>query len=139
VPDVCSLVGMQPRAIYIMLPVEPGCAIDTGLAGGSHPNGDETAAANGWSAISGTSAASPQVAGVCALLKQVQPGLSLALVKAILRASARDVKSGQSSHGQPAVEGHDGATGTGLVDAYAAYQLARSIVPRDLQTVPSPL
>jgi hypothetical protein len=139
VPDVCGLVGMQPRAIYIMLPVEPGCAIDTGLAGGSHPNGDETAAADGWSVISGTSAASPQVAGVCALLKQVQPGLSPALVKAILRASARDVKSGQSAHGQPAGEGHDGATGTGLVDAYAAYQLARSIAPRDLQTVPPPL
>jgi subtilisin family serine protease len=139
VPDVCGLVGMQPRAIYIMLPVEPGCAIDTGLAGGSHPNGDETAVADGWSVISGTSAASPQVAGVCALLKQAQPGLSPALVKAILRASARDVKSGQSAHGQPAGEGHDGATGTGLVDAYAAYQLARSIVPRDLQTVPPPL
>jgi subtilisin family serine protease len=139
VPDVCGLVGMQPRAIYIMLPVEPGCAIDTGLAGGSYPNGDETAVADGWSVISGTSAASPQVAGVCALLKQAQPGLSPALVKAILRASARDVKSGQSAHGQPAGEGHDGATGTGLVDAYAAYQLARSIVPRDLQTVPPPL
>jgi subtilisin family serine protease len=139
VPDVCGLVGMQPRAIYIMLPVEPGCAIDTGLAGGSHPNGDETAASDAWSVISGTSAASPQVAGVCALLKQAQPGLSPALVKAILRASARDVKSGQSAHGQPAGEGHDGATGTGLVDAYAAYQLARSIVPRDLQTVPPPL
>jgi subtilisin family serine protease len=138
VPDVCGLVGMQPRAVYIMLPVEPSCTIDTGLAGGSYPNGDETAADDGWSVISGTSAASPQVAGVCALLKQAQPGLSPALVKAILRASARDVKTGQSSHGQPAGEGHDGATGAGIVDAYAAYQLARSIAPRDLQALPPP-
>jgi serine protease AprX len=138
VPDVCGLVGMKPRAIYIMLPVEPGCTIDTGLGGGSFPNSDETARDDGWAVISGTSAASPQLAGVCALLKQVQPGLSPALVKAILRASARDVKTGQSGHGQPAGEGHDGATGAGLVDAHAAYQLARSITPRHLQTVPPP-
>jgi subtilisin family serine protease len=138
VPDVCGLVGMQPRGIYIMLPLEPGCSIDTDLAGGSYPNKDETAAADGWAVISGTSASSPQVAGVCALLKQTQPGLSPSLVKSILRASARDVKAGQSQQGQPAGQGHDGATGAGLVDAYAAYQLARSVTLRDLFTVPPP-
>jgi len=138
VPDVCGLVGMQPRGIYIMLPVEPGCTIDTGLGGVSYPNFDETADDDGWAVISGTSAASPQIAGVCALLKQAQPGLPPSLVKAILRASARDVKTGQSNQGQPAGEGHDGATGAGLVDAYAAYQLARSVTPRNLLTVPSP-
>ena len=93
--------------------------------------------------ISGTSAASPQVAGVCALLKQVQPGLSPALVKNILRASARDVKAGTSNvvcqQSQPAGEGHDGATGAGLVDATVAYQLARSVTPRSRDRVPSPL
>ncbi len=138
VPDVCGLVGMQPRGIYIMLPVEPGCQIDTGLAGGAFPNRDETAANDAWAVISGTSASSPQIAGVCALLKQVQPGLSPGLVKAILRASARDVKTGQSQQGQPAGEGHDGATGAGLVDAHAAYKLARSVVLRDLGTIPPP-
>ena len=51
--------------------------------------------------VTATSAASPQVAGVCALLKQVQPGLSPDLVKAILKSSARDVRQGQSFHGQP--------------------------------------
>lgn len=138
VPDVCGLVGMQPRAIYIMLPVEPGDEIDVGLAGGSFPAKDETAADDGWAVISGTSAASPQVAGVCALLKQAQPGLSPPLVKALLKASARDVKTGQSSNGQPAGEGHDGATGAGLVDAYAAYRLARSVTPRALSALPPP-
>jgi subtilisin family serine protease len=139
VPDVCGLVGMQPGGIYIMLPVEPGDLIDTFLSGASFPTKDETASNDGWAVISGTSAASPQIAGVCALLKQVQPGLSPALVKAILRASARDVKTGQSHNGQPAGEGHDGATGAGLVDAQAAYQLARSVTPRSLHTLPSPL
>lgn len=142
VPDVCGLVGMRPGAIYIMLPVEPGDDIDTGLASGAYPNGDETAPDDGWAVISGTSAASPQIAGVCALLKQVQPGLSPALVKALLRASARDVKTGQSNNtcgvALPAGEGHDGATGAGLVDANVAYQLARSVTPRDLFTVPAP-
>jgi len=138
VPDVCGLVGMKPRAIYIMLPVEPGCQIDAGVGGGSYPNGDETAVDDGWAVISGTSAASPQIAGVCALLKQIQPSLPPSLVKAILRASARDVKTGQSNQGQPAGEGHDGATGAGLVDAFAAYQLARAVTPRNLNTVPPP-
>ena len=41
------LVGMRPRAIYIMLPLEPGDAIDTGNSGGSHPNGDETGPKDG--------------------------------------------------------------------------------------------
>jgi len=138
VPDVCGLVGMQPRGIYIMLPVEPNDSIDSGLAGGNFPNKDETAPDDGWAVISGTSAASPQIAGVCALLKQVQPGLSPALVKAILRASARDVTAGQSNNGQPAGEGHDGATGAGLVDANVAYQLARSVAVRNLAALPSP-
>lgn len=138
VPDVCGLVGMQPGGIYIMLPVQPGDQIDAGLAGGAYPNGDETAPGDGWAVISGTSAASPQIAGVCALLKQAQPGLSPALVKAILKASARDVKAGQSRMGQPAGDGHDGATGAGLVDAKVAHELARSVAPRSLLTVPPP-
>ncbi|MCM1982453.1 S8 family serine peptidase [Lyngbya confervoides] len=138
VPDMCGLVGMQPHAIYIMLPVEPGDQIDQGLGGSGHPNKDETATNDGWAVISGTSAASPQVAGVCALLKQVQPGLSPSLIKAILRASARDVKTGTSNNGQSAGDGHDGATGTGLVDAHAAYKLARSVAIRNIYDLPSP-
>jgi subtilisin family serine protease len=138
VPDLCGLVGMSPRGIYIMLPVEPGNQIDQGLAGGTFPNGDETASDDGWAVISGTSAACPQVAGVCALLKQAQPGLSPDLVKAILRASARDVAHGKSYHGQPAGEGFDGATGAGLVDALAAFKLARSVTLRNVNSLPAP-
>lgn len=138
VPDACGLVGQPPGGIYIMLPVEPGDSIDAGLAGSPFPEKDETAGDDGWAAISGTSAAAPQLAGLAALLKQVQPGLSPALVRAILRASARDVKAGRSAHGQPAGEGFDGATGAGLVDAEAAYRLARSATPRAVQMLPEP-
>lgn len=138
VPDVCGLVGMLPRAIYIMLPVEPGDYIDKQLSGASYPDKDETAKDDGWAVISGTSAASPQIAGVCALLKEIEPALSPSLINSILKATARDVKTGQSQQGQPAGEGHDGATGAGLVDAYAAYKIAKSIVPRDIFTIPAP-
>ncbi|MFC5832689.1 S8 family serine peptidase [Nonomuraea insulae] len=138
VPDVCGLVGKAPRALYIMLPVEPGDEIDTTLAGPGYPAKDGTAPDDGWAVISGTSAASPQVAGVCALLKQAQPGLSPALVKAILKASARDVTDGKSAMGQVAGDGYDGPTGSGLVNAEAAYRLARSVTPRNLNTIPPP-
>jgi subtilisin family serine protease len=138
VPDVCGLVGRQPRGIYIVLPVEPGDAIDQGLAGGAFPSGDQTRPDDRWAVISGTSAASPQVAGVCALIKQVQPGLPPDLVKALLKASARDVTNGKSATGELATEGADGATGSGLVDAYAAYRLTGSVTPRQLNTVPPP-
>jgi subtilisin family serine protease len=139
VPDVCGLVGMKPRATYILLPVQPGDAIDVGLA-----DVDGTSPDDGWAVISGTSAAAPQVAGICALLKQVQPGLSPELTKSILKASSRDVLKGTSGatsltpNGVQTSPGYDGATGAGLVDAFAACQLARSISVRDLLTIPAP-
>jgi len=125
VPDVCGLVGMKPRGIYIMLPTEPNSVadIDFALVGGPQMI-DKTAKTDGWLVTSGTSAAAPQVAGICALLKDVKSSLTPTLIKAILRASARDVTKGQSATGQPAGVGHDGATGAGLVDAYGAYRLA---------------
>ena len=138
VPDVCGLVGMQPRAIYIALPLQPGCVIDAGLGGFPFPYLDETTPDDGWAVISGTSAASPQAAGVCALLKQAQPGLSPQLIKTILKASARDVQAGASNNAQPAGPGQDGATGAGLIDAYAAYRLARSVTIRNIFSLPPP-
>ncbi|MCW4049352.1 MAG: S8 family serine peptidase [Candidatus Bathyarchaeota archaeon] len=138
VPDVCGLVGMKPGGIYINLPLEPKCYIDQLLAGASYPNKDETKPDDGWAVISGTSAAAPQVAGVCALLKQVQPSLPPELIKNILAASARDVKKGQSAMGDKAGKGFDSATGAGLVDAHNAYRLARSIAVKPVNTLPPP-
>jgi subtilisin family serine protease len=133
VPDLCGLVGMRPKAIYIMLPVQPGDQIDVGNAsGGPFPNGDETALDDGWAAFSGTSAAAPQLAGVAALIKQAVPTIPPFALKAALMATARDVTVGVSSvvaplnAGLPAGPGPDAATGNGLVDAFWAVVSAMS-------------
>lgn len=127
VPDVSGLVGMLPRAAYIMLPLEPGDQIDTGSAGGTHPNGDETAGNDGWAAISGTSAAAPQVAGVCALMRQACARLTPAEIRNILRQTATDVTAGVNhpNFGNAAAVGFDLATGAGLVNANRAVMRAR--------------
>ncbi len=140
-PDLCGLVGMKPKAIYIMLPVEPGDEIDStpwnvpgGLQGGTHPNGDETTNSDGWGAFSGTSAAAPQLAGVAALIKQACPGLTPAQVRNIMKNTARDVTTGNSNAvqgtpifpaGYAAAAGVDIATGHGLVDAHKAVMVAK--------------
>jgi subtilisin family serine protease len=124
VPDFCGLVGLQPHADYIMLPIPPDCEIDRDNS--AH---DGTSRNDGWGVFSGTSAAAPQLAGVCALLLEKNPGLTPRDVKAVLRRSSRDVLQGSansaSNEGRPGLTagpGEDGATGTGLVDAYAAWQ-----------------
>ena len=128
VPDVCGLVGLPPRAQYIMLPVEPNDYLDGVLSGGSHPNGDETANDDGWAAFSGTSAAAPQLAGICALMKQACRRLTPFQLRDILKRTARDVTSGQASPstgGNQAIPGPDSATGHGLADAFRAAVIAR--------------
>jgi subtilisin family serine protease len=62
VPDFCGLVGMKPHADYSMLPVPAAAEIDQGNAehDGTKPN-------DAWAVFSGTSAAAPQLVGVCAL------------------------------------------------------------------------
>jgi hypothetical protein len=129
VPDMSGIVGMLPKAMNIMLPLPPGSAIDTGNAGGSHPTtGDETANNDGWAAFSGTSAACPQVAGVCALIKEACMKLTPAQVRDILKSTARDVTTGTcnpNTGGNAATAGPDLATGNGLVDAHKAVLLAK--------------
>ncbi len=124
VPDLCGLVGMKPKAAYIMLPVQPGDEIDMQMgAVGTHPNQDQTTQNDGWAAFSGTSAAAPQIAGVCALLKQAAPSLTPLQIRKILMATAIDVKAGNcviDTGGHAAVAGPDLATGYGLVNALAA-------------------
>lgn len=127
VPDVSGLVGQQPLAAYIMLPLQPGDEIDVGSSGGDHPQGDETKPNDGWAAFSGTSAAAPQVAGVCALVKEACPTLSPADVRDVLKQSARDVTEGKNLHGEEAGTGYDLATGAGLVDAHEAVERAKQL------------
>src|SRR5688500_16951558 len=124
-PDVCGLVGMRPKAIYIMLPLQPGDEIDVGNAGGAHPNGDQTLNNDGWAAFSGTSAAAPQLAGAAAIVKQACPKLTPAQVRQVLMKSARDVTTGTCDQGFAAGPGFDQATGAGLVDVHKAAMLAK--------------
>jgi len=134
-PDLCGLVGMKPKAIYIVLPLEPGDEIDStpwndpgggGLQGGTYPNGDETVANDGWGAFSGTSAAAPQLAGAAALVKQACPRLTPSEVRSVLTSSARDVTTGTcNASGAAAVVGPDVATGYGLLDPHKAVLLAK--------------
>ena len=149
VPDVCGLVGKRPNATYIMLPVPPQSMIDVsrgniqmGLEGKKYPLGDETKSSDGWAAFSGTSAAAPQIAGICALIKQVNRNLSPRQVRDILRKTARDVIKGQChprTGGYQANPGVDLATGYGLVDAFSAIMMAKPETENNLQngeTVP---
>jgi subtilisin family serine protease len=130
VPDVCGLVGQRPRAQYIMLPVQPGDELDRAEAtvdphGGSSVDG--TTQTDGWARFSGTSAAAPQLAGICALIKQVNPRLTPQQVRAVLQQTARDVTQGVNAFNFPAGPGRDLATGYGLADAERAVQLAMRI------------
>lgn len=104
-PDICGLCGEPPTADYIILPVQSTSALQK---------------SNGWGAFSGTSAASPMVAGVCALIKEVDPGLSPNEIKNILKHTAIDITQGKNAHNQQAGPGPDGATGFGLVNAKRA-------------------
>jgi subtilisin family serine protease len=125
VPDVCGLVGQLPDGAYIMLPIPPDSWRDRlGAA-----VGDDTLPSDGWAAFSGTSAAAPQLAGICALIKQVDPSLSPARVKQILQQTARDVVEGSSNPvagGYRAREGLDLATGSGLANAYEAVEVVKA-------------
>jgi subtilisin family serine protease len=134
VPDLSGLVGMRPKAVYIMLPVEPGDSIDSvpwnlgGRQGGTFPQGDETTATDGWGCFSGTSAAAPQLAGTAALMKQACNKLTPTQIRDIMMKTARDVTQGSCSPytgGHAATAGPDLATGNGLVNAHKAVLTAK--------------
>ena len=95
VPDVSGLVGMLPKADLHHAAAAGRATTSTSATPAARiPNGDETANNDGWAAFSGTSAAAPQIAGVCALIKQACPRLTPAEVKDILQRTARDVTTG---------------------------------------------
>ena len=73
-----------------------------------------SSAPGGYRAYSGTSMASPHVAGVAALVRSANPALGGPEVERILRSSAADI-------GPP---GRDATSGEGLVDALAATRAA---------------
>jgi subtilisin family serine protease len=106
-----------------MLPIPSGCEIDRD--GAAH---DGTTNSDGWGVFSGTSAAAPQLAGICALLLEKNPSLTAGDIKAVLKRTSGDVTDGRANPasdprgaGLPARAGFDGATGAGLADAFAAF------------------
>lgn len=123
-PDVCGLCGMRPDGIYIVEPTQPGSYYDDYFSDNTFPNGDETADDDGWVVMSGTSSATPMVAGAVALRLQRYRWLTPDQIRTDLERTARDVRTGQSRMGDVAAPGWDDATGAGLVDANALYHAA---------------
>jgi subtilisin family serine protease len=126
VPDVSGLCGVRPKAIYIMMPTQPGNTMDKENGGLAHPDGDGTAKNDGWVGASGTSSATPQVAGVVALMVQKARARNLPLTasaaKQILEQSCLPITTGRNAMGFPAVGQPNTAVGFGLVNATAALQ-----------------
>jgi len=131
VPTVCGLVGLRPRAQYLMLPVPPGGEIDgaENQASTTPPDSpDGTGPADGWALFSGTSAAAPQIAGAAAVLLGAHPGLTPAQVAEALSKTATDVQAGHCHprFGHQATPGPDLATGPGLVNVTASFEYVRA-------------
>jgi subtilisin family serine protease len=130
VPTVCGLVGLLPRAQYLMLPIPPGCEIDVDeslAASGDTPDG--TTSNDGWGLFSGTSAAAPQVAGAAAVILGVRNELTPAQVRQALVDTATDVRTGRCHprFNFAAHVGDDLATGPGLVNVARAVANAIAI------------
>jgi hypothetical protein len=124
VPDACGLVGLLPRAMYLMLPVAPSCELDIEMSNSDQDgnSGDGTAPNDGWALFSGTSAAAPQIAGVAAILLSAKPNLTPAQIKEALIKTSIDVVAGRCHprFNNVATNGNDLATGHGLVHAIDA-------------------
>lgn len=135
VPDLCGLTGKRVtiggggKAPSLMLPVEDGAALDA-IAPSTGADDD------GWGLFSGTSAACPQVAGICALVLEKNPALTPAQVGEKLVKGARDVTAGTTATGDTAGPGPDDATGAGLADAKWSYLIAMGDVTAAFLTAP---
>jgi subtilisin family serine protease len=102
VPDLCGV------ACEMSLP----CPTDPS------PTGDP----GDWETEVGTSLAAAQVAGICALLLQKDPSLTVSQIRNRLLETASDVRCGTTATGDTAGKGKDRATGFGFVDALSAWQ-----------------
>jgi hypothetical protein len=128
VPDVCGIVGKKcswhygVHGILIEMPTEPGSSLDVDYATGHETYNDETEPDDGWLVASGTSSATPQVAGLAALVKQIEPDINVGEFKHILFTTSTDIIDGYSANNDEAQVGFDKATGAGLINVYRALE-----------------
>ncbi len=93
--------------------------------------GDNDTDDDGKPNISGSSAAAPHVAGVVALLLEINPQLQPADIKQILQSTAVDIIQRKHDDGTKTTlkTGFDFDSGYGLINAEAAVDLAKSFQP----------
>lgn len=130
VPDLCGLCGQKPRGIYLPMPCPPGCEFDVryDAHGQLFDRGDQTGGSDGWVVASGTSSATPQVAGIVALLleKADAQGKTLTVdqIRTILSQAATPVSKGENAFRFPATsQVPNVACGHGLANAARALAL----------------
>ena len=84
-----------------------------------------TSRAGGYENFPGTSAAAPQVAGVVALMKSINPCISPGEISEIIKSTA--IKSGGYNYNwNPSKPGHSKELGYGRINAFEAVKLAQS-------------
>jgi subtilisin family serine protease len=109
-PDVCGIVGPAPNGLLLALPTQPNNQFDAEFSAV-----DGTRPGDGWLIASGTSSATPQVAGLVALLLQMEPALTPAGIAMRLKDVAVGVHHGESASGHPATADRpNAATGYGF-------------------------
>jgi len=123
VPDLCGVAGSSLESPFLHLPVPAGSRYDLEYSEFQNIVGEDVTlndqvTSDGWAAFSGTSAAAPQVSGICALLLQAQPDLKPHEVKSILLNSADTIMDEASGIPTP-------GTGAGLANALRALQELR--------------
>jgi subtilisin family serine protease len=141
-PDVCGICGDLPLGNLVCAPLAPSilCLKDAyTLALGSTYSGwpiwlfdaiysdfDGTEWNDGWAVGTGTSFATPCVAGIGCLVLSGLPDVSAMDVEGLrsaLAAGCVDVRQGVSGGGHPAAQGSDMATGSGFVSLSKLFSL----------------
>jgi|GEM_PF-6265588 len=141
-PDVCGICGDLPHGNLVCAPVGPSLLnyADALVLGGwssalhwpvvlydaIYSDFDGTEWNDGWAVGTGTSFATPCVAGIGCLVLSGLPDLAAMDVEGLrsaLAAGCVDVRQGVSGGGHPAAQGSDIATGSGFVSISKLFSL----------------